>query len=111
MTTAIEATTKENVLIQAGPCSLSVLPAFGGKISSLSFKDQSLLQAPLAPIAARTRTMPFDAADASGWDECLPSVAACTVQSAAGTAQIPDHGDLWRVPWTLLDHTANSVTL
>ena len=23
--------------------------------------------------------MPFDAGDASGWDECLPSVAACSV--------------------------------
>jgi galactose mutarotase-like enzyme len=43
--------------------------------------------------------MDFAAGDASGWDECLPSVAACTVETAAGTARIPDHGDLWRVEW------------
>jgi galactose mutarotase-like enzyme len=43
--------------------------------------------------------MSFDAGDASGWDECLPSVAACSVETAAGTASIPDHGDLWRVQW------------
>ena len=43
--------------------------------------------------------MSFDAGDASGWDECLPSVAGCTVETVAGMAEIPDHGDLWRVEW------------
>jgi galactose mutarotase-like enzyme len=47
--------------------------------------------------------MSFDAADASGWDECLPSVAACTVETDAGAASIPDHGDLWRVEWKSRD--------
>jgi galactose mutarotase-like enzyme len=55
--------------------------------------------------------MSFDAADASGWDECLPSVAACKVQTKSVSAEVPDHGDLWRVPWTILDSTPNSVTL
>jgi galactose mutarotase-like enzyme len=110
-TTGISATGKENVLILAGGCSVAVLPAFGGKISSIKFRDQELLQAPLAPIAQRTRTMSFDASDASGWDECLPSVAACQVQTGSGSAQVPDHGDLWRVSWTVLEHTAHSVTL
>jgi len=43
--------------------------------------------------------MAFGAGDASGWDECLPSVAACRVETEAGSAEIPDHGDLWRVEW------------
>jgi galactose mutarotase-like enzyme len=43
--------------------------------------------------------MSFDAGDASGWDECLPSVAACTVPYDGENAEIPDHGDLWRVAW------------
>ena len=43
--------------------------------------------------------MSFDQADASGWDECLPSVAACTLETYAGAAHVPDHGDLWRVEW------------
>ena len=30
--------------------------------------------------------MSFDQSDASGWDECLPSVAGCTVQTANGPA-------------------------
>ena len=89
----------ENVLIHAGDCAVTVLPRFGGKIASIRVGSHELLQAPLAPIQLRTRTMTFDQADASGWDECLPSVAACSVKTAAGQAEIPDHGDLWRVEW------------
>jgi galactose mutarotase-like enzyme len=91
--------TEENVLIQAGACSLTVLPHLGGKIASIRIEDQELLQAPINPLANRTQTMSFDAGDASGWDECLPSVAACAVPTAEGTAHVPDHGDLWRVAW------------
>jgi len=91
---------EENVVIQAGECALAILPHLGGKIASLRVGAHELLQAPLAPYAPRTRTISFDAGDASGWDECLPSVAACTVETVAGTASIPDHGDLWRVGWT-----------
>ncbi len=90
---------EENVLIQAGDCSISVLPHLGGKIASIRLKNRELLQAPIAPLARRNHTMPFDESDASGWDECLPSVAKCTVETPSGIAHVPDHGDLWRVHW------------
>jgi len=90
---------QENVLMRTPSCAVTILPHLGGKISSIRFKGHELLQAPLAPLAPRTPTMSFDASDASGWDECLPSVAQCEVETAAGTARIPDHGDLWRVAW------------
>lgn len=89
----------ENVLICAGACTVTVMPRFGGKIASIRVGDLELLQAPLAPIGARTQTMGFDEGDASGWDECLPSVAACRVKTQNGVADVPDHGDLWRVEW------------
>jgi galactose mutarotase-like enzyme len=89
----------ENVLIAAGQCELTVLPRFGGKISSIRIGQNELLQQPLSPIAVRTNSMSFDQGDASGWDECLPSVGACLVKTEAGPAAIPDHGDLWRVEW------------
>lgn len=91
------ASEKENVVIAVGDCDLTILPQFGGKISSIRLKGRELLQQPLAPIEPRTRTMGFDQADASGWDECLPSVAACSVPYAGGEAEIPDHGDVWRL--------------
>jgi hypothetical protein len=79
----------------------TVLPALGGKIASLVWLrgNVELLQAPLAPYAARTLTMPFDEGDASGFDECLPSVAACAVAAQGATVQVPDHGDFWRLGW------------
>jgi galactose mutarotase-like enzyme len=79
----------------------TVLPALGGKIASLRWlrSNVELLQAPLAPYAARTLTMAFDEGDASGWDECLPSVAACAVAARNGAVHVPDHGDLWRLAW------------
>jgi galactose mutarotase-like enzyme len=102
---------EENVLIESGPCSAIVLPHYGGKIASLRFQGHELLQSPLAPIAPRTHDLPFDVSDASGWDECLPSVAACTVKTGTGPIQIPDHGDLWRVPWSITRRDAQSVAL
>ena len=85
---------EENVLIRVGGCALTILPKLGGKIASIRMNEHELLQAPLAPYGPRTRTMSFDAGDASGWDECLPSVAGCTVQTVNGPADVPDHGDI-----------------
>jgi galactose mutarotase-like enzyme len=101
----------ENVVIRAGDCFLTILPALGGKISSLRVGANELLQAPINPLAPRTRTMAFSESDASGWDECLPSVAECTIETEAGSATVPDHGDLWRVPWHVLDLRDDSATM
>ncbi len=96
-------TAKENVLIRAGACMITVRPDLGGKIASILIGDRELLQSPLRPYDTRTRNMSFDATDASGWDECLPSVAACRVMTANGPLSVPDHGDLWRVEWEPAD--------
>jgi galactose mutarotase-like enzyme len=100
---------EENVLIRAGNCVVTFLPQFGGKIASILVGDHELLQAPLAPYGPRTQTMKFEEGDASGWDECLPSVSDCTVETAAGPASVPDHGDLWRVAWQQLAASATSA--
>jgi galactose mutarotase-like enzyme len=102
---------EENVVIAAGDCSLIVMPALGGKISSLRVARHELLHPPLNPYGPRNRTMGFDQGDAGGWDECLPSIAECTIATKAGAAMVPDHGDLWRVPWQVLETTADSNTM
>jgi galactose mutarotase-like enzyme len=105
-------TEKENVVIAAGSCSVTLLPLLGGKIASIRVKDRELLQKPLAALGPRTQTMSFDASDASGWDECLPSVSACAVNTPTGAAEIPDHGDLWRVAWQPAStQNGSSITL
>ncbi len=102
---------EENVLIQSGDLRVAISPQLGGKIASIHLKEMELLQTPLAPARPRTRQMPFDESDASGWDECLPSVAACTVKGPSGPVAIPDHGDLWRVAWELAGDGGATVRL
>ncbi len=111
MTQAHVLPVKENVLISRGDCSVLLQPAFGGKVASIQIRGNELLQTPLAPVEPRNRTMTFDAGDASGWDECLPSVADCVVPTASGPAHVPDHGDLWRVAWDVVKTDAASATL
>jgi galactose mutarotase-like enzyme len=79
----------------------TVLPALGGKIASLRWLpgDVELLQQPLAPYALRNLEMGFEESDASGIDECLPSVAGCAVTLPGRVIQVPDHGDFWRLEW------------
>lgn len=102
---------EENVVIQAGACSVTLMPALGGKIGSLRIGANELLQSPLKPLQPRTRSMAFSDTDASGWDECLPSVAACQIPTEAGQADIPDHGDLWQLPWQVLHASPDSATM
>ncbi|MBS3944822.1 MAG: DUF5107 domain-containing protein [Melioribacter sp.] len=43
---------------------------------------------------------PFLNYDVSGFDECFPTVEACTIQSKLGSqVSFPDHGQLWSKPW------------
>jgi galactose mutarotase-like enzyme len=89
------------IAMQTDTLRVEVMPAMGGKIASLRWLpgDVELLQAPLAPYAPRTMEMGFEESDASGWDECLPSVAACMVKTEPGVVSVPDHGDFWRLEW------------
>ncbi|MGA8730424.1 MAG: hypothetical protein WB608_16850 [Terracidiphilus sp.] len=107
--TFLIAAEKENVLIQSGNAFITIVPQMGGKISSIRVMGRELLQAPLAPLGPRTRTMGFEQGDAGGWDECLPSVAPCSVETIAGRADIPDHGDVWRVAWRQLSANGSLV--
>jgi galactose mutarotase-like enzyme len=75
------------------------LPEFGGKIVSLCSTRTGLefIHPSLNEYAHVSPSADFSAGDGGGFDECLPSIAAC--ERIAGEPSIPDHGDLWRVPW------------
>jgi hypothetical protein len=92
----------EFVVLENELLRLRVYPALGGKIGSLCVLPggQELLQQPLLPYALLTRDMMFEEGDASGIDECLPSVSDCVVHTSEGTIAVPDHGDFWRLPFS-----------
>ncbi|MGI8771506.1 MAG: hypothetical protein ACR2JE_08710 [Acidobacteriaceae bacterium] len=96
----------EHLLLQAGlsSCVLEsehlravVVPALGGKIVSLVSKRTGTewLLPPLQPYASASQAHGFERSDGGGFDECLPTVGA----SGSASDPVPDHGDLWRVPW------------
>ena len=85
------------VALKTDTFSVEVLPALGGKIASMRKNGIELLQQPLLPYAPRTLSTSFDESDASGFDECLPSVSACDIDGPGGKISIPDHGEFWRL--------------
>ena len=80
-------------------------------MASLRADGQELMQQPLLPLARRVPGMSFAASDASGWDECLPTVAACMVETSQGTVEMTDHGDLWRESWQVTALEPDAVTM
>lgn len=91
---------------------ITILPELGGKIASIFLKRNQLeaLQQPLQPYRQRIWAQDFADSDASGWDECLPTVSACEVSVGQETKEIPDHGDIWLLPATC-SATATEVHL
>ena len=89
-----------------------VQPELGGKIASIFLKRPGLelLQQPLHSQRQRIWAQDFAASDASGWDECLPTIAACEVSVGTEVRRIPDHGDIWLLP-TVHSATATEAHL
>ncbi len=98
------------ILIQMENESIAVsfLPGLGGKMVELKSKktNTQFLQQPFNPNTDYHKSdygTAFETSDASGFDECFPSVEpAIYNQSFAGEAQeiqIPDHGEVWSAAW------------
>lgn len=88
------------VRASTGPLALALMPALGGKISSLRDERSGrewLWRHPRLPYVPGATGAPYTSiADTGGWDECFPSVAPCPYPAPpwAG-APIQDHGELW----------------
>lgn len=65
----------------------------GGRVVGLEAHGREWLAPSAAPAVGETA---FVRPGMGGWDEAIPTVAACTL--ADGTA-LPDHGDAWRLRW------------
>ncbi len=102
---AMEMISLENELLE-----VKILPAFGGKITSIRSKrsGEEFILPPLTAYGHASAHGSFDQGDGGGFDECLPSVASC--EAISGEAAVPDHGDLWRVDWQV-DSTDHGVVL
>jgi galactose mutarotase-like enzyme len=94
----------KQITLQNQHVRLQMLPEVGSKITSLIYipDDREFLFQP--PDASRGYRIPgygaqFKDFDNSGFDECLPTVGACRYPGTAFRADLPDHGEVWSVPW------------
>ncbi|TLS54050.1 hypothetical protein FE782_01490 [Paenibacillus antri] len=82
-----------------------VVPELGAKIVSLRYLPTG--KEWLIDPGARALRKPdygsaFAEADMSGWDECFPTIDACAYPADGAYAgrPLPDHGELWSLPWS-----------
>ena len=83
-----------------------VIPAWGGKIASLYDRRRDREWLHVNPhLAYRLPTYGADYVrdfDAGGFDECFPNIGAGPFPAAPWShAQLPDHGEVWALPWTV----------
>jgi len=107
----------DSVEVNTGALSLRLIPALGGKISSLRDGRSGrewLWRHPRMPYQRVPHGSSYvQMADTGGWDECFPSISACAYPSPpwAG-APVQDHGELWSQPASLASgETGDSVAL
>jgi galactose mutarotase-like enzyme len=97
--------------MRGGPWELSANPERGGRITSLRLGGEELLDKGIGvddPTAEN-----FVAAGAWGWDEMVPTVDAARYPGTgrwAGT-QLPDHGEAWRLRWSVLDESDDASSM
>jgi hypothetical protein len=97
--------------LEAEGIALSMMPERGGKITSLVDTDRGrewLEQAADVLVGPADVQKSFDEGDMSGWDEMMPTISACRYPGA--TLELPDHGELWRVPWEVTRQSPSSVS-
>lgn len=86
-------------------------PDRGGRITSLRLDGHELLDQGIG--VDDPSIADFVAAGAWGWDEMVPTVdpSRYPAPSAWAGLELPDHGEAWRLPWSVLDQTASAATM
>ena len=85
----------------------------GARIVSLCGDDGHEWLAPSRRTASPGRGQSFVREGMGGWDEVAPTVqadAGMTDTAGNALAELPDHGDIWNVPWTLDSATPAGLT-
>jgi len=91
-------------------------PAVGAKIVSIYDKiaGHEWLVAPAnRPFGLLAYGAVFTAQDMSGWDEMFPTIKPCAYPQPgpyAGAA-LPDHGEVWALPWEVIAADGGALTL
>jgi len=82
---------------------MEIQPERGGRITSLRLDGDELLDQGIG--IDHPSVEGFVAAGARGWDEMVPNVDASEYPGSGpyGAVALPDHGEAWRLAWTVVD--------
>lgn len=92
---------------------VTIDPVRGGKLTSLRDRrsDREWLVPPGDPDGgAAGYGASFVDADMCGWDEMMPTIVACELPTPAGAVALPDHGEVWSVPWRVVRSDPRALT-
>jgi galactose mutarotase-like enzyme len=100
--------------LQSELLAVDVLPDNGGRIASIRCRRTGaeflLAGSDYNATAHFSAAASFVESDCAGVDECLPTVALSDGANSA-LPGLPDHGDLWRHAWRVVDQSETSVLL
>lgn len=101
----------ESLAIGSEKLELTVLPALGAKVATLSCRrhGRQWLAAECRELAAADDGS-YGPREAWGWDELFPSVLAAS-ETPAPWQNLRDHGELWGRPWLVTARTTTSLTV
>jgi hypothetical protein len=90
------------VMLREHDLEITVIPSLGGKISSIRWGGRELLaRNPYKALQPARYAAPYADYDASGFDECLPTIGPCRYPEHPWRGvELPDHGEFWSLPWT-----------
>ena len=94
---------EEAIVLQNDALKVVVLPRWGAKLASIFYKPlglELLWQNPGKQYRKTVYGDPYEAGEASGFDEMFPTITRCFYEGEPwqGT-EMPDHGEVWSIPW------------
>lgn len=103
--------------LQNDRLSVTVVPAVGGKVISL-YDRLTGMEWLVQPEQANAFVAPeygssYAISQSGGWDEMIPTITACSypVMGEHFGTNIPDHGELWTIPWRVKNNKDHAIQL
>ena len=104
-----------SIVLENSQLSIRIIPALGGKISSLIHLQSGREWLYSANNGRLTQPEYGDSYvakhDVGGWDECFPCITGEPYQFSGSTVDIPDHGELWCLPWRITEQNINEESI
>lgn len=109
--TPLDTTIQGAVRLRGGPWEMEIRPERGGRITSLRLAGEELLDQGIGVDDPSGEG--FVASGAWGWDEMVPCVEAARYPGPGpfSGAELPDHGEAWRLAWTVMAKTPSSAAM